>query len=163
MPYFDKANFGNLISIGPGNALIELILQKKFNFNKILLIDIENSTSHHHGYSNLGSGYASLVDTKKFLIDNGIDKNQIIICNPNLQKIPNIKIDVLVSIISMGFHYPCDTYFEYIMRNSSKGSLIFLDKRKNIKDEGFEKLFNICNCYLVKEFKKNFRILLERK
>ena len=30
LPYFDKANFGNLISIGPGNALIELILQKKF-------------------------------------------------------------------------------------------------------------------------------------
>ena len=67
--------------------------------------------------------------------------------NPKLLKFVILKYKnyqnlnlICQSLFSMGFHYPCDSYLNYIIENSSDKSKVIYDKRKNIKDTGHEKL-----------------------
>ena len=130
----------NLVSIGPGNGLIELILLKKLPIKKILLIDIEKTDTHHHGFYEKGSGYAKLEETKNFFIKNGIKESSINCCNPNNEALPIFRIDILISLISMGFHYPCDDYYDFIINNSKPKTVLSFDKRKVSNDSGYENL-----------------------
>ena len=74
------------------------------------------------------------------MVNNGIKSEVIKVFNPEKQKLPKFKFDLLIPLFSMGFHYPCDTYVYYIAENSSEKSKVIYDKRKNIKDIGHEKL-----------------------
>ncbi len=103
------SSFKNIVSIGPGNGLLELLIYKKTQFTSIYLIDIEYSDSHRHGFNLEGSGYANLEETKNFLISNDVPENKILLCNPSKQNLSEYKFDLLISILSMGFHYPCDS------------------------------------------------------
>jgi len=139
---FEKFNFSeninNLVSIGPGNGLVELLLIKKYIINKILLIDIEISETHDYGFRENSSGYAELAEIKKFFINNQINERSISLCNPNLGTVPNFSFDMLISTYLMGFHYPCNSYFEFIMNNSNKGAVIILDIKRGVSDKGLE-------------------------
>ena len=128
----------SLVSIGPGNGLLELLFIKKYIIKKILLVDIESSETHDYGFRENSSGYALLDETKKFFINNHINEKSIFLCNPNLKKIPNFSFDMLISTCSMGFHYPCNSYFEFIINNSNKGSIIILDIKRGVSDKGLE-------------------------
>jgi len=108
--------------------------------SELLLIDIEKTDYHYHGYHEKGSGYASLSSTKKFLLDNLDHKIEIHTCNPTKQKIPNFEFTFLISLLSMGFHYPCNEYIPYIMSHSVEGSWIVLDKRRGSTDGGFSSI-----------------------
>jgi hypothetical protein len=137
-----------IVSIGPGNGLIELILISEGFTSELLLIDIEQTAQHHHGFNAKGSGYASLTSTKNFILKN-LEKNlQIHTCNPTKDALPEFEFTLLISLLSMGFHYPCDDYYEFISSQSSNNSFIVFDKRRGTVDEGFEKLnkkFSILN------------------
>ena len=145
-------NADHLVSIGPGNGVFETLLLKKINFKNILLIDIEDTKSQKHGFANKGSGYASLASTKNFLVSNGIPLETIKICNPRIHNIPKFKFDLLFSLYSMGFHYPCDEYVDFIIENSSVNSKIIYDKRRKVIDIGYEKLTN--NFLMLKKIQK---------
>ena len=153
----------NLVSIGPGNGILELFFYIQKPFKKILLIDIESSLTHQHSFYDEGSGYASLKSTKNFLIANNIPAEKIFICNPKNNSLPSFKFDLLISIISMGFHYPCNDYADFILTNIDKaGSLIF-DKRKNVLDIGFQRL---SECLKIKnqiESGKRIRVFFKAK
>ena len=159
---FKNTEAKNLVSIGPGNGFIELILTKRLDLDKVLLIDIENSKIHRHGFFNEGSGYAKLNETKSFFVNNGINENSIICCNPNKEKIPNFRTDILISILSMGFHYPCNDYVNFILENTKKGSIICIDKRKEVNDRGFEKLSKYFKISDSKNLSKHIRLLLSK-
>ena len=152
-----------ICSIGPGNCIFELFLLKNSIIKKILLIDIEQTNNNHHGFQNQGSGYANLESSKKFLISNGINPESIDTCNPLKENIPNFKFDILISIISMGFHYPCDQYAKWINLNCKNNGFIIFDKRKNVIDDGFELLKNNFSIKEQSEYKKHHRIVLSKK
>ena len=119
----------SLVSIGPGNL-------------EITLIDIEQTDAHHHGYARSGSGYASLYASKKFMTDNGVAPEKIAVCNPTRDALPSEKFDLLISILSMGFHYPCDDYIHWIIANCSPGGALIIDARRNVPDGGLRMLLN---------------------
>lgn len=160
--FYKITNEKNIISIGPGNGIFELFLLKKIKFNKILLVDIENTVSKEHGFNEKGSGYSSLKDTKTFLINNDIQSSSIMICNPTKENLPSIQIDLLFSLFSMGFHYPCNEYVEFIKKNSNKNSKIILDKRKNVNDDGFDAILKNFEITKIFEQLKHNRILLTK-
>ena len=118
------------------------MIYKNTQYNSILLIDIEYSDSHKHGFKLEGSGYANLEETQNFLILNDVPMEKFFLCNPKKQHLPKYKFDLLISILSMGFHYPCDSYVDFIVQNAEKGSKIVLDKRSNVIDVGFDSLLN---------------------
>ena len=132
--------FNRIVSIGPGNGLLELCLFRETKPQALLLIDIEETELHQAGFAARGSGYASLAATKAFLTLNGVPEEAVITCNPKSQSIPSFRFDLLVSILSMGFHYPCDDYLEFILNNQNKGARVVVDKRNESVDAGFEAL-----------------------
>jgi hypothetical protein len=134
-------SFKHLVSIGPGNGLFELLLYKRTPFEKLLLVDIEETPSlHQHGYSAQGSGYASLAATSEFLTQNGIPRESLFLCNPSKSALPTFPHDLLISVLSMGFHYPCVAYAEFILANLTESGLAVFDQRKGVRDTGFDLL-----------------------
>jgi hypothetical protein len=152
----------DLVSIGPGNGIYELLLMKKLDCSRILLIDIEETNDHNHGFNATGSGYASLRATKEFLISNGIDENKVNLCNPHKEALPKFNFDLLISILSMGFHYPCDEYVDFITENMKLEGLVVLDKRRGTPDAGFSKLQSLLTMANVFEYKKHNQCFLEK-
>jgi hypothetical protein len=151
-----------VVSIGPGNGLLELFLLKRDRTQSILLVDIEYTDTHHHGYNTLGAGYASLLETKKFLMLNGISERTISLCNPRREPLPQFPFSFLLSTLSMGFHYPCDEYVEFIKRNVlPKGVLIF-DKRVGVPNVGLEALKNDFDEASISSSGKSVRVLLTK-
>lgn len=128
--------FDRIVSIGPGNGILELLLMQRMPVKALLLIDIEDSDVHRHGFAPHGSGYASLRATRDFLAANGVDEGSIFLCNPRTTPLPTFPADLILSILSMGFHYPCDDYTGFILRNlQGEGRLVF-DKRRGKADAG---------------------------
>lgn len=152
-----------LISIGPGNGIYELCLMKKLGCASILLIDIEETSDHNHGFNLTGSGYASLLATKDFLTLNGINETHINLCNPYKEELPDFDFDLLISILSMGFHYPCDEYVDFISKNIKLGGLVVFDKRRGTPDTGFARLQSLLNTKNVFEYKKHDQYFLVNK
>lgn len=127
-----------LVSIGPGNAILEMVLFKRLEISELVLIDIEQSDSHQHGFAESGSGYASLQKTRDFLALNGVTADRVRCCNPLKQDLPETEFDLLISIFSMGFHYPCTDYAPFIQRQLAPGGRLVIDKRAGQADPGYD-------------------------
>ena len=149
-------------SIGPGNGLVELFLSLNAGVAELLLVDIEKTAEHAHGFERKGSGYASLEKTKEFLMANGISADKIYLCNPQQVSLPSFKFDLLISIMSMGFHYPCDEYVSFIQKNCARPGRVIFDKRRGVPDAGFEELLTDFSSALVSENHKWQRVMLTR-
>lgn len=151
-----------VVSIGPGNGLFELLLLRRVPAKRLLLIDIEESGDlHRHGYSDSGSGYASLSQTKTFLTVNGISDVEIVTCNPRLQPLPDFEFDLLYSILSMGFHYPCTQYADFILKNMRAESMVVMDRRDGVVDAGLDAVMKQFVCGAQWQRAKHHRIYLQ--
>jgi hypothetical protein len=154
--------FRRLVSIGPGNGLLELALLRRASVEALLLIDIEQTGDHHHGYHATGSGYASLAETRAFLQANLSACPPVITCNPRLSALPEFPFDLLISILSMGFHYPCDGYAQFILGNGLDDAHLVIDKRRNAPDTGFEHLLSGFQVTAATSLPKHERVVLRR-
>lgn len=132
---WDEAS--TLLSIGPGNALLETELARYLKCKRLILIDIESSNGIYHGFEAQGSGYACLKKTEKNLRSKGFH-GEIITCNPSMQPLPAIKFDIGISLLSMGFHYPASTYAKFIQENANKKALFIYDHRKNYDEPSLQ-------------------------
>ena len=126
----------NICSIGPGNGIVELFLVYKLNPGALLLIDVEKTPGlHAHGFEQSGSGYASLEATTSFIRGNlkllrpNTLCTSILTVNPQRDYLPNIPIDLCISLLSAGFHYPLDEYLEYFKLNLHDKSELIFDAR----------------------------------
>lgn len=153
-------SFDHIVSIGPGNGLVELLLYRQKAYSELLLIDIEYSDLHKHGYAQQGSGYASLANTRQFLVENGIPAEAILTCNPQKQALPDFGFDLLFSVLSMGFHYPCDGYVDFIRRRIKPNGSVVFDKRKGTFDAGFDTLMRELRCEMRMDSPRVERVLL---
>jgi hypothetical protein len=152
-----------IASIGPGNGLLELLLVREGITTDLLLIDIERTAEHYHGFNVKGSGYASLSSTKNF-IERNIDTTiRIQTCNPTIEPLPDFNYNLLISILSMGFHYPCDDYINFIINNSSENSLVVFDKRIGAPDSGFQKISTYFTQKHLIKGQKHIRYFLQRQ
>lgn len=132
-------NVSKATSIGPGLCILDLLLQRHWNCS-FYLVDIEQSAEHQHGFASHGSGYANLDSAVRFFTDNGVPRDLLKTCNPRKQKLDDSPVDLVISILSMGFHYPLNEYVEYIRSALSSGGILIFDKRKNVGDPGWESL-----------------------
>lgn len=135
-----RIRMGRLCSVGPGNGLVELFISRIVGVDQFLFIDIERTPEHKHDWANRGSGYASLQKLKDFVVKNGVSPEQVVCCNPRLTPLPTFEFDFLISVMSMGFHYPCDEYLDFMLENCSEQGAILFDHRINAPDMGFRKL-----------------------
>jgi hypothetical protein len=154
--------FNRVISIGAGNGILELLLIKRMPVKALLLIDIEESDVHRHGFSSHGSGYASLHATKDFLVANGVEADSIFVCNPRIAPLSTFPSDLIMSILSMGFHYPCDDYTDFILRSLQNGGQTVFDKRRGKADPGYAAIGKSMRLVKSIPFQKSDRMFFQK-
>ena len=96
-----------------------------------MLIDIETSSDRHFGFADSGAGYSSLAKARQFLEANGVPAEKIQTINahdPAVGDVPSV--DLAISLISCGFHYPAETYEAFFGAQVNEGGGIVLDIRK---------------------------------
>ena len=69
---------------------------------------------------------------------NGMHENQINIYNYDKDSLPEIKFDVIISLLSLGYHYTFDLYIKYLKKVSKQDTKIIFD---TIDSEYFKKIF----------------------
>ncbi|MGK0448192.1 MAG: SAM-dependent methyltransferase, partial [Polaribacter sp.] len=97
--------------------------------------------------------------SKKVLVDNGILESNVFLQEATVDnKITfNKKFDLIISIISWGFHYPVETYLDEVFDNLKPGGTLIVDVRKD--SNGLELLTTkFGNHMILGDFKKHYRL-----
>ncbi len=149
-----------IADIGCGYAFADLFLHRRWG-SEIVLIDIEESDSRHFGFAEEGAGYASLERARAFLLANGVPAEAITVINPRHEDVSKIApVDLAISLISCGFHYPAGTYEDFFKNNVNPGGAIVLDIRKGSRGIGYMK--GIGAVEVLKKHRKHSLVLTRR-
>jgi hypothetical protein len=153
-----------IVDIGPGLGIHDAALAERLDVSEMLLIDIEESNAKHHGFAAEGAGYNSLATTKAFIEAQG-SGTKIETLNPRHTPLENVygrTYDLIMSLLSCGFHYPADTYLDFYRYclKAGEGRLI-LDLRRGINHERLLEEFAIVDS--IEKGKKHDRVVLQRK
>jgi len=118
------------LDIGCGMAGIDLMLYNHYQGKlELHLFDYTAlSDSIYYGFRKEAAVYNSLTLSADFLKLNGVEKKRIGIHDASLS-FPRKPYDLIISLLSCGFHYPVETYLKDI-KDCLYGVLI-LDIRKN--------------------------------
>ncbi len=155
----------NILDIGCGIGGIDIYLYKHYkNSSNIFLIDKSAIDDNlHYGFKDQGSFYNSLLLTRTFLIENNVPEERIFVQEANAENIIefNQQFDLIISLISWGFHYPVETYLRSAFDKLKTNGMIIIDVRKD--SNGIEELkeeFKEVN--IIKEFSKHFRVMVKK-
>tara|TARA_B100000767_G_scaffold246353_1_gene245876 strand:+ start:223 stop:921 length:699 start_codon:yes stop_codon:yes gene_type:complete len=119
----------NIMDVGCGLGIINIFLDKIYsNEANFYLLDknrIDNKIKY--GFSSDYESYNDLNETKKILLDNGIKSNRINIYDVDQNIDINKKIDLVVSLKSMGYHYPFENYAQLFKICCDKDTTFIFD------------------------------------
>ena len=156
----DEPAPARIADIGCGYALADLFLHQRWG-SEIVLIDIEESESRHFGFAEEGAGYASLERARAFLVANGVPTEAITVINPRHEDVSKVApVDLAISLISCGFHYPAITYEDFFRHNVKPDGAIVLDIRKGSGGIGYMK--GIGAVKVLKKHEKHSVVLTRR-
>lgn len=125
----------NILDIGCGMAGIDLLLQRHYSATSLDLFLLDKSEVNdnvYYMYEARGSFYNSLSVATDLLIRNGIERDRvhtIEATDDNRIEIDR-SLDLVISMISWGFHYPVETYLERVHALLRPGGTLILDVRK---------------------------------
>ena len=123
----------SILDIGCGVAGIDVFLGRHYRFNpRIYLLD-KTATDPvvYYGFESKGSVYNSLDVSRDMLIANGVAPGQIHTQEATDQNeilFPE-SFDIVISLISWGFHYPVLTYIETVHQKMKPGGVLIIDIR----------------------------------
>lgn len=154
----------NILDIGCGIAGIDVLLNRfyesKSGVDKITLLDKEGCSEIYYNFETEAAHYNSLDLAKDFLRINGV-KSTLETINITEQAFPNGNFDLVISLISWGFHYPVSTYLDVVYEHLADGGILILDVRKNQNQERIlQKKFGTFE--MIYDFGKANRILVKK-
>ena len=117
------------LSIGGGMGGLELIINKNFNNNFFSFIE-KNYVSKKVKYgwdNNNNEAYNDLNLQRVFLEKNGIDSSRLNIVDFDNDVFPDNKFDVVISLLSLDYHYDFNIYKNYLKKISHKNTKIIFD------------------------------------
>ncbi|WP_299962766.1 class I SAM-dependent methyltransferase [uncultured Roseobacter sp.] len=115
--------------IGCGYAIFGLPLALDVGCH-LTLIDLEQSDARHFGFQQRAAAYSNLARAAAFLTANGVPDAQIDTLNPDTRDVMTIPpVDLAVSFLSCGFHYPWQTYAAFLGQRITPGGAAILDIR----------------------------------
>ena len=138
---FIKESDKMVLSIGGGIGGLELIINQKYEKKKFFFIErnyVSKKIKYGWGGKINSEAYNNLDIQKKFLIMNQMKNDQINIFDYDNGKLPEIKFDVVISLLSLDYHYDFDLYKDYLKKVSSNNTKIIFD---TIRADYFEKIF----------------------
>lgn len=156
-----------VLDIGCGIAGIDVLINNFFNSKTQpdfhLLDKSYTEKAIWYDYKSSGAFYNSLQLALKVLELNGVDAEKITLHEVGRSeswKEAN-KFDLVISILSCGFHYPVETYINSIYNCLKKGGVLILDIRKGT--DGLEKIKSkFGNTEIILSSEKFYRITAKK-
>ena len=139
--YIDFNEDEHFLSIGSGLGGLELIINENLQNKNYHFIE-RNFVSKKVVYGWSGKvnneAYNDLNIQKSFLEINGMKPSQINIFDYDKDKLPDQKFDVIISLLSLDYHYDFEIYIEYLRKISNLNTKIIFD---TIRPDYFLKIF----------------------
>ncbi len=158
----------NILDIGCGVAGIDIMLNRHYvaenqKPNFYLLDKSEVNSKVYYGIEKHAAYYNSLGIAKELLEANGVEDKRIFMQEVDDKPFfPNDKFDLVISLISWGFHYPISTYLEQVYERLNVGGQLIVDVRKGT--DGFSLLEAKFGSYqVIYEARKHQRLLITKK
>lgn len=154
------AKVKSILDIGSGMSGIDVFLSKHYNHSVDITLADKHGVSEKilSGFSINGNSFSYYNDFElalKLLETNGVPRSNIIVHNLLEQEFPKNSYDIVISLLSWGFHYPIHDYFPSV----NKGGVIIADCRKGT--DGIKKLRIFGECKVVYEAQKYHRVLCQ--
>lgn len=152
-------NLDHVMDIGCGHAIMQALFHRD-NVCRITLIDIESNDRVHHDFHDQGAGYASLDKARAFLVSNAVPSNSITTFNPQVSQLPQARdVNLVMSLLSCGFHYPLATYLDYAKKVLVPNGRFLFDLRKGSGQD--EILDQFANWSVLAETRTYRRVLAQ--
>ena len=138
------------LSIGGGLGGLELIINEKFDNRIYHFIErnfISKKVKYGWGGMTNSEAYNDLNLQKNFLETNGLKNEQINIYDYDKDDLPNIKFDLVISLLSLDYHYDFDIYINYLKKISKPNTRIIFD---TIRADHFKGIFK--NVEIIKTY-----------
>ncbi len=134
IPVQGKRKDFKILDIGCGIAGVDCVLNSQYKNASFYLLDKTTVDKKiHYGFQKNGAFYNSLPVAKEILEINGVNSdriNLIEVDDPSAVVLPN-GMDLVVSIMSWGFHYPVDVYLDKVTKILSDKGVLVIDVRAN--------------------------------
>lgn len=116
--------------IGCGYGVFDLFAAREAGA-EVILIDIEANDRRHFGFAEEGAAYSDLSRAVAFLTRNGVPPEKVRALNPEREDLHAVgEVDLAVSLLACGFHFPVSAYMPFFERNVAPGGRIVLDLRE---------------------------------
>ena len=135
----------NILDIGCGLGILNIFLNRKYNSKpNFFLIDKNKiDLKIKYGFSENYESYNSLNETKKILLANNILNEQIFLKNAEENIDISEKIDLVLSLKSMAFHYPLENYLELFNKVCDENTEFIFDfSSEKYNETELEKYFS---------------------
>lgn len=141
-------NLKNIMDIGCGLGIIDILLnnfyQKEINF--YLLDKNKIDPKIKYGFSSNYESYNNLDETKNLLIENGIKIDHLNIFDVDKTIEISAKMDLVISLKSMGYHYPIDIYINLLKKCCTNNTAFIFDVSEGyFVNNSLKKYFELIN------------------
>jgi hypothetical protein len=119
----------NILDIGCGLGVINIFLNDYYSKKSYFTLIDKNYVDKKviYGFNKNSESYNKLEITKDFLILNGFKTEQLQLINADKNFEINKKYELIISLFSMGYHYPIENYFYMIKKTSTKSTKVIFD------------------------------------
>ena len=124
--------------VGCGVGGLDVFLSRHYGGKaELYLVDrTEVQDRIYYGFKPHGAFYNSLSAAKSLLVQNGVEEPRIHLIDARVEDLSTIRnVDLCISLLSWGFHYPVDTYSETVKKFMKKGGVLILDVKKGTGGE----------------------------
>lgn len=158
----------SVLDIGAGLAAIDVYIYKHYApmVPKIYLLDRQGvSEKIYYDFFPTASKYNCFSQTLEFMEANGVDRSTVMCFDADAdehKKLFQYKFDIIISLLSCGFHYPVSTYIDLIKFTLNDSGVCILDLRKDKGQVGeLKEHFPVVET--ISTYKKVERVMLKRK
>ena len=136
----------NIMDIGCGLGIINIFLNKIYNNQPNFFLLDKNRIDKviKYGFSSNYESYNDLKETKNLLINNNIRPSSINTLDVEKDLKIDAKIDLVICLKSMGYHYPIDQYLRLFQTCCDENTSFIFDVSEGYYNESlFKKHFKI--------------------
>jgi SAM-dependent methyltransferase len=137
MAPFLPASVGRVLDIGCGLGGIDVFLHRHCSGGfDLTLLDREGRSGSFYGFQAEAAYYNSLAVARALLCANGVPDARIATADLDRDGFPGERpYDLVVSLLSWGFHYPVDVYLSRVLAALAPGGVVIIDVRKGTDGE----------------------------
>jgi len=138
-------NLKNIMDVGCGLGIIDIFLNRFYqkNLNFYLLDKNKIDKKIKYGFSQDYESYNDLEETRNLLLNNDLNENSINIIDVDKKIEIKQKIDLVISLKSMGYHYPFENYLKLFSNCCTKQTTFIFDisgNQNHLLEDYFEEI-----------------------